>query len=323
MIDRLKRTLGWEREDNGKPDPPRGAGLGEKKHDGAHEADRHALITVPPVQAVSAPREGEILPESHTMQAQSETNLTQKTERNDADSKSDLRSKMRGAWAKVRTKDTPTAEPHDTENEDSPEPQKRFSRKGLASSAAKRWSFLWATAAAWLIGFEFLLAAYDRLILALGTSAGSMPRAEYLRNGGDPSEWGLFDGGSAYWMKQTLSTAWEHGQNGRVAIALLIGFAPLIGDAISQLLDRSSKARKWTLVVVYGAPFFWISMTYYFPSFGYKAWWEVQLTALAALSWWGWYMSKGREPGFTTFLMRIPLAALITGALAYSPGAAF
>lgn len=306
----LKRMPGWERE-SGKPDPPRGAGLGEKKHDGAQKADRHALTTVPPVQVESATRGEEILPESYMPHPMAET----KTDRDDTAPKSDpdLIARMRAGWNKARNKSTTAWDSTETA-------RSIVSRNGIASEAAKRWSFLWSAAAGWVLGFQFLLALYDRII---GTfSLWNMPRGQYLLNGGQAAEWGLLDG-PAKWTKETLANAWETQQTTHLVIAVAIGLLPLIADSVTQRFTTNHGPRKWTLTVIYGAPLFWVSMSYYFPFMGYKAWWEVQLTALTALAWWGWSMSKGRSAGLAVFLMRIPLAALVTGALAYSPGAVF
>lgn len=192
-------------------------------------------------------------------------------------------------------------------------------RKEFPQNATGRWSFAWAAVAGWAVGPQTLLALYDRIALTVGSG---MPRSSYLENGGPPTAWGFLHG-PGRWTRDTTAMAWETGQTSRFLICVMIGVLPVIGARVASMLDGSPTAKKWATVFVYGLPLAWICLPSYVSFAGYRAWWEVYLTTLTALAWWGWRTAKTMEPGFLWFLLMIPACSFVTGAAMYSPGAVF
>jgi hypothetical protein len=173
----------------------------------------------------------------------------------------------------------------------------------------KRWSFVWAMATSWLIGPQFLLALWDRLILIAD-------RPELL-SGDQPMNWGLLHG-PGRWFRDALADHWEHGNTGRLLLAAVCGIAPLL------LAAAHGENRKLGRLYFYGLlavpVLYLIGVSYWsWP----LAWTDIYMAMLAGTAWYCTLWAKEKEPGLTRMLLMVPLASVVSGILAYSPGAAF
>jgi hypothetical protein len=180
-------------------------------------------------------------------------------------------------------------------------------RNSEESKRGAKWGLLWSTAAAWAVGPGTLVALYDRILLMFGDLLSFAPGAAYLASGGQPHDWDLMEG-LAVWVKGTMGAAWENDLMLRAVIAAALGVLPQI------VMNFRARWALWTggLGAVVFIAFFW-----------YPQWWEVYMASLAAAAYYGWTMAKEVRYAFLAFLLRIPMAAAVTGTIAYSPGAIF
>jgi hypothetical protein len=177
-----------------------------------------------------------------------------------------------------------------------------------------QWSFLWSVGTAWSVSLQSLIALYDRVVSFVG--------APQLMSGPRAMDWHLFEG-PGHWFRDTLQSAWESGQAERLFFLGAIGVLPIMVAQFAERIthDGLRKAAGW---IGYGVPVLWICMHSYIDRVGFRSWDELYLTGLAAASWWGFRLSRAEDTtDFQKFLLRIPLASVICGVIAYSPGAAF
>lgn len=184
----------------------------------------------------------------------------------------------------------------------------------VSPGSSGRWSFLWSMGTAWSVSIQSLVALYDRVVSFVGApQAMSGPKA---------MGWHLFEG-PGHWFRDALQASWEAGQAERLFFLAAIGVVPLVVAQFAERITHNGlrKAAGW---IGYGLPVFWICSHSYFDSFGFRTWDELYLTGLAAAAWWGFNVSRSEgTTDFQKFLLRIPLASVICGVIAYSPGAAF
>lgn len=184
----------------------------------------------------------------------------------------------------------------------------------VSPASSGRWSFLWSMGAAWSVSVQSLVALYDRAVSFIG--------APQLMSGPQAMGWHLFEG-PGHWFRDALQASWEAGQAERLFFLAAIGVVPL---AVAQFAERITRdgLRKAAGWIGYGLPVFWICSHSYIDSFGFRSWDELYLTGLAAAAWWGFNVSRAEDvTDFQKFLLRIPLASVMCGVVAYSPGAAF
>jgi hypothetical protein len=173
---------------------------------------------------------------------------------------------------------------------------------------AKKWSLLWAGGASWVISAGTLAALYDRTVLMFGSWTENFPRGEYLNSGGLPHEWNLLQG-PAWWVKETVGAAWESGATNELLIAALVGLLPTV--SLMHLQGRIFR-------------FFSIIGVAYFVGFEwFPHWWEVYMATLAACAYYGWTMANRIQSAFLACMLRVPVAAMVSGTILYSPGAIF
>ena len=185
--------------------------------------------------------------------------------------------------------------------------------RAVSPQRGQSFSFLWACGASIAVSPQTLLAAWDRVIAIFG--------APQWRSGPEPMAWGLFEG-PGVWFRTVLEAHWASGTQGRLVLLALVGILPIL---VAQFAEKISQptVRKWLMLLGYGFPVFFICAVSYIPFLGFHTWNEVYVTALFTAAWWGFSVSRTYPPGFVQFLLRIPLASVIVGIVAYSPGAAF
>jgi hypothetical protein len=173
---------------------------------------------------------------------------------------------------------------------------------------AKKWSLLWAAGASWVVAPGTVGALYDRGVMLFGSWTENFPRAQYLNSGGLPHEWDLLHG-PAWWVKGVVGAAWETGLTNELLTAVLVGLLPTV--SLMHLQHRIF--RFFTIIgVAYFIGFEW------FPH-----WWEVYMAALAACAYYGWTMANRIQSAFLACVLRVPVAAIVSGSILYSPGAIF
>ena len=180
--------------------------------------------------------------------------------------------------------------------------------EGAPENDGKRWSLLWAGAASWIVSPGTLAALYDHTIPVFGSWTENFPRADYLNSGGVPHEWDLLEG-PAWWVRNTVQAAFESGATQDLFVAGLVGLIPTI-----SLVSFNHRIVRFFTVI--GAAYF-IGFEW-FPH-----WWEVYMATMAACAYYGWTMANRIRSGFLACMLRIPMAALVSGSLLYSPGAIF
>lgn len=173
---------------------------------------------------------------------------------------------------------------------------------------AQKWSLLWAGGASWVISPGTLAALYDRAVMLFGSWTESFPRAEFLNSGGMPHEWDLLQG-PAWWVRNTVQDAFEAGVTSDLLAALVVGVVPTVA-----LMRVNHRIVRFFLVVgvAYFVGFQW------FPQ-----WWEVYMATLAACAYYGWTMANRIQSAFLACMFRVPVAAIVSGSILYSPGAIF
>lgn len=183
-------------------------------------------------------------------------------------------------------------------------------RDTVASSLErKRWSFLWAMCFSWLIGIQFLVALWDRVMLII-----ELPQ---LVSGSHPMGFGLLHG-PGRWFRDTLADHWENGGMGRLLLAAVCGIAPLLLAAAHGEKKKLGRLYFYGLLAV--PTFYLIGVSYW----GWPLeWTDIYVACLSGTAWYCTLWAKEKEPGFTRMLLMVPLASVVSGALAYSPGAAF
>jgi hypothetical protein len=185
--------------------------------------------------------------------------------------------------------------------------------RAVSPERGQSFSFLWACGAAVAISPQTFVATWDHLIAIFG--------APQWRSGPEPMAWGFFHG-PGVWFKTVLKTHWEAGTQTRVILLALVGVLPLLIAQISEKIS-ADRIRKWVALLGYGFPVVFICSASYIPGSGFQTWTEVYVTALCTAAWWGFSVSRTLQPGIVQFLLRIPLASVLVGIVAYSPGAAF
>lgn len=183
---------------------------------------------------------------------------------------------------------------------------------------ARKWGLLWSTVASWVVAPGTFGALYDRTVNMLGSWGDSLPRAAYLDAGGQPQTWDLFEG-PAFWVKETFGAAWEAGLTEDVFGSMAVGVVPVI--ALTKFYTDGGGL--WGMCVKAARWFAVLGVAYYIGFEWFPQWWEVYFSALSASAIYGWMMAKRIPPGFLAFLCRIPMAALVSGMILYSPGAVF
>jgi len=183
---------------------------------------------------------------------------------------------------------------------------------------ARKWGLLWSTAASWVVAPGTVGALYDRGVNMFGSWTDSFPRAAYLDAGGVPHEWDLLEG-PAWWVKNTVGTAWEAGLTPDLLASAGVGIAPVLALTLLHTGDGGA----WGMFVKAMRWFVMLGVAYYIGFEWFPQWWEVYLSALSAAAVYGWMMAKRLSSEFLAFLCRIPAAAIVSGTILYSPGAIF
>lgn len=173
-----------------------------------------------------------------------------------------------------------------------------------------RWSFLWATAASWAIGPQFLVALWDRTMRTFGQNQ--------MMSGPEPMDFGLLNG-PGRWFRDQVGHHWENGSMEYILVCAAFGIVPLILVAAAN--TWSNHARLLLGAAILGPVVYMIGVSYLGWTLTVG---DLYLVTLFALAWYcTWWFIEKKEPSFTRFLLMIPLASVISGALLYSPGAAF
>jgi hypothetical protein len=190
----------------------------------------------------------------------------------------------------------------------------RKAASAVSPANSGRWSFVWSMGAAWTLSFQTLIAVYDRAVSLIG--------APQLMSGPQAMGWHLFEG-PGHWFRDTLEYSWETGAAPRLFFLAAIGVLPIV---VAQFAEKitSHTLRKIARLAGYGFPFIWACSHSYIDSFGFRTWDELYLSGLAASAWYFLTCSFGEDvTDFQKFIRRIPLASVVCGLIAYSPGAAF
>lgn len=173
---------------------------------------------------------------------------------------------------------------------------------------SRRWSFLWATLAAWLIGPQFLIAIWDRACDLFGQ--------ETLMSGPDAMGFGVLHG-PGRWFRDQVALHWEGGSMGHLLVCAAFGVVPLILMACANAWPGYGR---WFLgVAILGPVVYLIGVSY--------AGWTLTMTDFYLVTLFGsaWYctvwLREKKDPGLPRLLLMIPLASVVSGALLYSPGA--
>lgn len=178
-----------------------------------------------------------------------------------------------------------------------------------ATIHAKRWSFVWAAGASWLIGPQFLIALYDHVVRILGQ--------DQMMSGPQPMGWGILHG-PGRWMRDVTADAWENDGMIRLVICAAFGIIPLLLIAASNTWKHHSK---WLLgVAILGPAVYVVGVSY---TNWTLTWQDIYLVGIFSAAWYCTIWAREQGPGFVRFLLLIPLASVVTGFLLYSPGAAF
>lgn len=176
---------------------------------------------------------------------------------------------------------------------------------------------LWATGISWVISLKTPVALYDRFLRMTGDLLNFMPRHDYISHGGDPMEWGLLEG-IGNWMQGTVKTLWEAGQADKILIAVALGIVPQVlmkwGASLDRWVNGTGKLFTW---VACGGAAWYIAFSWN------PCWDEVYLTGLSSLAYYCTKIGKDMQPSFGQIAMFVPVSGLVSGALMYSPGAAF
>lgn len=193
-------------------------------------------------------------------------------------------------------------------------------RKGAVSAInatapgnGEPYSFFWSLIGAWVVSPQTLVALADRIVLIFGA-----PRP---LSGEERMEWGWLQG-LGPWFGNQVGLHLEDGSVHRLFLLFLVGLLPLVALQFAEKLpdERLSRALTW---VGYGVPVFFILSISYIPAMGFHSWSELYVSLLAALSWWGFSVSRTIQAGFFQCVLRIPFAAVIVGIGLNAPGAAF
>lgn len=186
----------------------------------------------------------------------------------------------------------------------------RPARDAVAASVTnKRWGFLWAAGASWLIGPQTLVAAWDRIVLIFGM--------ERYASGEEPMGWGLLHG-PGRWFRDQVAANEENGTMLHLLACAAFGVVPLLVLAAHREWPQYGK---WLLGLLVGAPaLYLIGVSYW----GWPlTWTDIYVAGLFASAWYCTVWAKSKDEGIFRFLLMIPLASVVSGALLYSPGAAF
>lgn len=182
----------------------------------------------------------------------------------------------------------------------------------VSPSNGRTWSFLWSMGAAWTISWYTVITAWNHAVAII-----QMPSLQLGQN----IDWNFFNG-PGRWFRDTLQASWESGHVDRILVPALVGILPVLVTQIAAHTETAA-LRKALMWAAYGGALVWICGASYIPGTGYQTWDEVHVSALAAATWWGTHAARRQQPGFTQFVLLIPLAAVVCGIVAYSPGAAF
>jgi hypothetical protein len=275
------------------------------------EAETPKLVKVPP-----KPSEP---PVSVVAEEATETEETPETdeESGEAEGDEETKGRIRSAIDKARAVRNTTAEKIGKVKKPVGEKMEK-ARNEADPKQARKWGLLWSTVASWVVAPGTLGALYDRGVDMFGSWTDSFPRAAYLDAGGQPQSWDFFEG-PAYWVKETFGAAWEAGLTEDVAASMGVGVLPVI--ALTRFYTNDGGL--WGLCVKAARWFAVLGVAYYVSFEWFPQWWEVYFSALSATAIYGWMMAKRIPPGFWGFVLRIPMAALVSGMILYSPGAVF
>lgn len=247
----------------------------------------------------------------------SETEGESEPEGEEAEAEEETKGRIRGAIEKARAVRNTTAEKIGKVKKPVGEKMEK-ARNEADPKQARKWGLLWSTVASWVVAPGTFGALYDRGVDMFGSWTDSFPRAAYLDAGGQPQSWDFFEG-PAYWVKETFGAAWEAGLTEDVAASMGVGVVPVI--ALTRFYTDDGGL--WGLCVKAARWFAVLGVAYYVSFEWFPQWWEVYFSALSATAIYGWMMAKRIPPGFWGFVLRIPMAALVSGMILYSPGAVF
>lgn len=173
---------------------------------------------------------------------------------------------------------------------------------------SRRWSFLWATAAAWLVGPRFLIAVWDRAVRVFGQSQ--------MMSGPQPMGFGLLHG-PGRWFRDQVALHWENGSMGHLVLCAAFGIIHLVLIAAANTWGHYAR---WLLgTAILGPCVYMIGVSY---AGWVLTWTDFYLVALFSSAWYCAVRLKDtKERGFVRFVLMVPLASVVSGLLLYSPGA--
>lgn len=173
---------------------------------------------------------------------------------------------------------------------------------------SRRWGFLWAVVASWVLGPQFFVACWDRLTAFFGQ--------HQMMSGPDAMAFDLGHG-PGRWFRDVVGRHWENGQMAHLVVCAAFGIVPLLLIACANTWKKYSR---WFIGVAILGPAVYVTGVSYA---GWSLTWEdIYLVTLFGSTWYCtvWVIEK-KEPSFTRFLLMIPLASVVSGILLYSPGA--
>lgn len=172
---------------------------------------------------------------------------------------------------------------------------------------SRRWGFLWATTASWLVGPQFVVAVWDRAVSLCGQ--------EIMMSGPRAMGFGFLHG-PGRWFRDQVALHWETGTMGHLIACAAFGIIPLVLMAAS---NTWSQYARWFLgAAILGPCVYVIGVSY---AGWVMTWTDFYLVTLFGSAWYCTVRLREMEPGFRRFMMTIPLASVVSGALLYSPGA--
>ncbi|MFE0472473.1 hypothetical protein ACFW2V_12750 [Streptomyces sp. NPDC058947] len=189
-------------------------------------------------------------------------------------------------------------------------------------------SFMISSVVSWAIGPQFLLAAYERIKYGTSTTG-----------------WGVLQG-PGRWFRDTIGMAVETGQMVGFTAAICVGLAPMLLFSVrnmvaSHVAQSSYYGKTATLAIKWLARLPWLVPVVFLIGVSYPkyvtalfgapwvfGWWQVWLaglfcTAYYCTMWVFDRVEKGLGLGYFHVLLMVPLASIVTGALLYTPGAAW
>lgn len=206
-------------------------------------------------------------------------------------------------------------------------------------------SFMFSSIACWVIGPQFLVALYDRIVLLAGRNLIAPAHDVSVLTAGRGTSWGIMFG-PGRWFRDTVGMAYEADRIGALVWAAILGLLPMIilfirNMAVNHLATASYRGKlgelgiKWLSRTAYLVPVIYLVgisypelVTFLFGSPWTLEWWQIWVSALFCSMYYAmmWVLDRfeKRLPlGITHVVLMTPLASIVTGFALHAPGAAW